>query len=144
MPRRAFVAAGLSALCAGGAVALAMLGAVDAPDTQTFQFSRGATLQPGEEERLNALLAAASLDDRIHVTIIGHSGTAGDGNANEELSLQRANVVVDAAAALGVGRGRLTAIGLGGAQPLAQEDGEGDRAYQARLARVDVSLQVRR
>ncbi|MEM6276530.1 MAG: OmpA family protein [Pseudomonadota bacterium] len=144
MPRRAFVAAALSAVCAGGAVALAIFGAVDAPETQSFQFSRGTTLQPGEAERLEAMLSAAALDDRIVVTIIGHSGTTGDSGANDELSFQRATVVVEAAAALSIARGRLTAIGLGGAQPLAQNEGEGDRAYQARLARVDVSLQVRR
>ncbi|MEM1373128.1 MAG: OmpA family protein [Pseudomonadota bacterium] len=144
MPRRAFVAALLSAACAAGAVALAVFGAVDAPHTETFQFSRGTTLQPGEAEQLEALLSAAALDDRIDVTIVGHSGTTGDGAANDALSVERAAVVLDAAAALGIARGRLNAIGLGGAQPLTQRDGEGDRAYQARLARVDVSLQVRR
>lgn len=144
MPRRAFFAAALSAITAGGAVGLAMWGGVDAPATESFQFSRGVLFQAGEAERLQAYLAKATLDDRIDVTIIGHSGTAGDATANTELSQNRADIALEAAATLGIGRGRLTAIGLGGASPLAQESGESDRAWQARLARVEVSMQVRR
>lgn len=144
MPRRAFLAAALSAITAGGAVGLAMWGGVDAPATESFQFSRGTSFQAGEEERLNAFLAQAALDDRIDITIVGHSGTAGDAEANSALSQTRADTVLEAAAALGIARGRITSIGLGGGSPLAQESGESDRAWQSRLARVDVSLQVRR
>ena len=144
MPRRAFIAAALSAITAGGAVGLAMWGGVDAPASESFQFSRGTAFQAGEEERLKAFLAQATLDDRIDITILGHSGTAGDAAANTELSQNRADVALEAAAALGIARGRVTAVGLGGASPLAQESGESDRAWQSRLARVEVSLQVRR
>ena len=48
MPRRAFIAAALSVITAGGAVGVAMWGRVDAPASENFQFSRGTTFQAGE------------------------------------------------------------------------------------------------
>ena len=39
---------------------------------------------------------------------------------------------------------QLTVTGVGGAAPLPKRAGESDRAHQSRLARVDVSVQMRR
>lgn len=144
LPRRAFVAGGLSAVLAGAGVGLALLGGVSQVEASDFQFSRGVTLANGEEERLRGILARALPDERVHVTIVGHSGDVGDAAANLSLSEERAALAQSLALGLGIAADRITARGVGGASPLAQEDGESDRAYQARLARVEVSLQVRR
>ncbi|MEO1611379.1 MAG: OmpA family protein [Pseudomonadota bacterium] len=144
LPRRAFVAAGLSAVLAGSLVGLGWIGGASRIETGVFQFSRGLSFAAGEEDRLRALLARALTDERIHVTILGHTGDAGDAAANLALSEERAALAAAMAAELGVSPERVLARGLGGASPLARESGESDRAYQARLARVEASLQMRR
>lgn len=144
IPRRAFVAAGLSAVLAGSTVSLAVLGGMSRVEASAFQFSRGTSLATGEEARLRGLLAKALPDARVHVTILGHTGDAGDATANLALSEERAALVQAIAEAAGIGPDRMTAQGVGGAAPLPQENGESDRAYQSRLARVEVSLQMRK
>lgn len=144
LPRRAFVAAGLSAILAGTATSLAILGGLTETDGDSFQFSRGLSLANGEEDRLRGFLASALADERLHVTILGHTGDAGDAAANLSLSEARAELARAMAADLGFAPGRVTSRGVGGAAPLSKEDGESDRAHQSRLARVEVSLQMRR
>lgn len=144
LPRRAFVAAALSAVVAGGAVALGIIGQTTIAKTESFRFSRGTSLADGEEERLRGVLAAALPDDRKHVVIVGHTGTSGDAGANLDLSVKRAEVAAQMARAMGLPDDRLTVTGIGGSTPLSQEDGESDRAHQSRMARVDVTVQVRR
>lgn len=144
LPRRAFVAAGLSAVLAGSAVSLAIFGGMSKVRASSFQFSRGTSLATGEEARLRGLLAQALADERIHVTVLGHTGDAGDPAANLALSDERAAVVHAMALAAGIEPDRITLKGVGGAAPLPQVDGESDRAYQSRLARVEVALQLRK
>lgn len=144
IPRRTFVAAGLSAVLAGTAVSLGVIGGVSGVEASAFQFSRGVSLATGEEARLRGMLARALPDERVHVTILGHTGEAGDATANLALSEERAALVQSIAQAVGITPDRITARGVGGASPLPKEDGESDRAYQSRLARVEVSLQMRK
>ena len=144
MPRRAFFAAGLSAVLAGSAASLAVFGKMSEVQASSFQFSRGTSLVAGEEVRLRGLLSQALPDERIHVTILAHTGDAGDVAANLALSEERAAVVQSMALATGIGQDRITVHSVGGASPLPQEDGESDRAYQSRLARVEVALQLRK
>lgn len=143
-PRRTFIAAILSAAVAGGAVTLAQMGGLTGVDAATFQFSRGAAWASGEEARLKGFLAPALADERISVAIVGHSGTQGDEAANLELSQTRADAAAALAQSIGLASHQITATAVGGGAPLAQQDGEGARAYQTRLARVDVALQLRR
>ncbi|MEL6582968.1 MAG: OmpA family protein [Pseudomonadota bacterium] len=144
LPRRAFAAAGLSAVFAAASVSLAVWGGMSVSESSSFQFSRGTSLASGEEERMRGLLTRALPDERVHVTILGHTGTAGDAAANLALSQERAALASDLAQVMGISPDRITAQGVGGAAPLSRDSGESDRAYQARLARVDVSLQLRR
>lgn len=144
IPRRAFLAATLAAVSAGGAVALGLLGQADVPEGDSFRFSRGTSFTDGEEARLRGFLARAAQDDRMVVIITGHTGTQGDGAANIELSQSRADAAATLARTMGVADDNILASGAGGGAPLPKPDGMGDRAYQSSLARVDVALQVRR
>lgn len=144
LPRRLFLAAGLSAVTVGGATALGLLGLVSAPETQSFAFSRGTTLASGEEARLRAFLAEATRDTRYAVIITGHTGSQGDAAANLALSEERAQAVAAIAADVGLEASALTVAGVGGGAPLPRIEGQSDRAYQTALARADVTLQVRR
>ncbi|MEL7098837.1 MAG: OmpA family protein [Pseudomonadota bacterium] len=89
-------------------------------------------------------MAGALSDDRIFVTIVGHTGSAGDAAANLSLSEARAALAADMAEALGIAPERITARGVGGGAPLDKQTNENARAYQSRLARIDVTLQLRR
>lgn len=144
LPRRAFLAAGLSAITAAAAVALVTWGALDAPQTETFTFSRGVNLVSGEDMRLRAHLIQAVADDRLRVIITGHTGSAGDPAANLELSEDRARLVADIARELGIADSHITSAGLGGGAPLPRQTSQSDRAYQGTLARVDVTFHVLR
>ncbi|MEO1307671.1 MAG: OmpA family protein [Pseudomonadota bacterium] len=134
----------MSALFAGSAVTLGMLGGMSQVQQDSFQFSRGTSFVAGEHERLRGYLAKALPDERIHIVALGHTGTSGDATANLELSEARAELVTDLTNELGIPKNRVTVKGVGGASPLPQKEGETDRAHQLRLARVEISLQVRR
>jgi outer membrane protein OmpA-like peptidoglycan-associated protein len=139
-----FLAGLCSAAIAGGAVYLATLGQVTAPATESFRFVRGVGLAPGEEQRLKAYLLDATRDDRIDLTIVGHSGTSGDVVANQDLSEARAMVAAEIAESMGIGADRIVSFGMGGDAAFARPEGVSERTWQAELARVEVTLQVRR
>ena len=142
-PRRLFLAAGLAAIAAGGAVALGLAGQVTAPTSDSFRFARGTSFANGEEARLRGHLRQAVIDDRLTVVIMGHSGSTGDAEANLELSESRAEMARAIALELGIAADRIRMSAMGGGAPLPQESGESDRAWQARLARVEIAMQVR-
>lgn len=144
LPRRAFVAAALSAVTAASAVALGLYGGLSTPESQHFSFSRGLTWAGQDGERLRGFLAGALEDERIHVTIFGHSGSTGDAAANFNLSLERAELARAVAKNLGITADRMTVQGLGGGRPLPKMEGESTRAHQSRLSRVEVILQMRK
>lgn len=144
LPRRLVLAALGGSVLAGGSVVLATLGQATAPATQSFRFARGTALATGEDDRLRAYLLEAVQDVRIDVVIVGHSGTSGDPNANRDLSVARANAARSVAVDMGVDAARIMSTGLGGAAPFAQPQDINDRAWQSQLARVDVTLQIRR
>lgn len=144
VPRKAIFASFISALLAACAATLIWLGALSAPQTETFTFSRGIQLSTGEEERLRAFMVPAAQDAAVAVTIVGHTAQLGDANANTSLSTSRAERVAQIAQSMGITPDQISTVGVGGAAPLQQSDGQTDRAFQASLARADVTLQVRR
>lgn len=133
-----------SALVAGGSVYLATVGELIAPKTASFRFSRGVNFAAGEEQRLRAYLLEALRDDRVNVVIVGHSGTSGDAAANEQLSAARATFAAEIATEIGIDPGRVDFLGVGGRAPFVRPEGTAERTWQAELARVEVTLQVRR
>ena len=144
IPRRTLLAAMCSACVAGGAVYLATVGQVTAPETQIFRFVRGVSPASGEEQRLRAYLLNALRDDRMRVIIVGHSGTSGDATANQQLSEARATFAADIATDIGIAPARIDFVGVGGAAPSVRPEGMAERAWQAELARVEITIQVRR
>lgn len=144
LPRRAFLAAGFSAATAALGAGALWMGLLGAPQTETFQFSRGTAFANGEALRLKAHLLPALQDDRIDVVIVGHTGQQGVSEANLDLSKARAAAAANLAVELGLPRARLTVRGVGAARPLTRADGQSERAFQSSLARVEVTLQARR
>jgi len=71
-------------------------------------------------------------DAGMRVVIGGHTDAQGDDTANYVLSLARARAVRDALAARGVSTARMTAVGYGETEPVADNDTEEGRAKNRR------------
>ncbi len=79
--------------------------------------------------------AAARLKELNFVegTATGHTDSVGEEAYNQKLSERRAQAVVDYLAAQGVAPGRIKAIGMGEAKPIASNDTEEGRAENRRV-----------
>lgn len=145
IPKRYFLGAALAACAVGGALAFGVVGALDAPDSETVRFTRGTSLAPGEDTRIAALAARVVGEPRLKVHVLGHTGEIGDAAANLALSQDRAQAVADRLIQSGIPADRVAGVdGIGGAEPLTRIDGESDREYQRRLARVTIQVFVTR
>lgn len=115
-------------------------GELERPVTVTIPFERGVRI----DDDAKALVALAYKESAARpdasVVISGHTGSRGDSQANMDLSEQRANTVATLLSDQGLDPDRMETVGLGGAQPLPEQEGESDRAYQRRLSRVDVLI----
>jgi outer membrane protein OmpA-like peptidoglycan-associated protein len=101
-----------------------------------FAFALGrADLRPEAKASLGKLVAFVNQDPRKPIRIEGHTDSSGNANANLRLSQRRADAVRDALIAAGVAANRITSVGLGDSQPIADNDTEEGRA---RNRRVDV------
>lgn len=106
----------------------------DVLSNATIRFQTGsATIDSGNEMLLQRLSNLAQNCPGT-LTIEGHTDSRGDADMNEALSLARAATVRDALAALGIEPGRMTAIGYGEAQPIADNDTPEGRARNRRIA----------
>ncbi|MGI9236084.1 MAG: OmpA family protein [Woeseiaceae bacterium] len=95
--------------------------------------TNSATIDQGNEALLGQLAALAQSCPGS-LTVEGHTDSRGDADMNTALSLARASAVRDALAGLGVDAGRVTATGLGAAQPIADNTTAEGRAKNRRIA----------
>lgn len=107
-------------------------------ESRLFLFSPGsAELSSGETarlpdaaadlERLPALSAAAGKMSRVEV--VGRGDSEGTEGINRPLSRQRAERVVEALRARGIGTASIAVVGVGSAQPLREERTDEDKQY---------------
>jgi len=97
-----------------------------------------ANLRPEAKASLGQLIAFVNRDPGKPIRIEGHTDSRGATNANRVLSQRRADAVRDALIAAGVAAGRISSVGLGEEQPVADNESEEGRA---RNRRVDVILE---
>jgi outer membrane protein OmpA-like peptidoglycan-associated protein len=97
-----------------------------------------AALRPEAKASLGKLVAFVNRDPTKPIRIEGHTDSRGNPNANQMLSQRRADSVRDALIAAGVAANRMTSIGLGEDQPVADNQTEEGRAKNRR---VDVILE---
>ena len=104
----------------------------------TFQSWNNRLTDDGKEsvDKISQLLTHHYRGYRI--LIRGHTGPGGEEPANEKLSLERAQAVMQYLKAVhGIESSRLRAEGAGSSQPPRRKPGESPRAYQYRLSRVE-------
>jgi len=100
-----------------------------------------ATLDEDSRAALNAVAEKLSHYPNYRLVIKGHTGLAGDAQANLELSKRRAEAVLEYfASTFHVDPNRIHALGFGASQPLPRLADESDRAYGYRLPRVEFAL----
>ena len=75
-------------------------------------------LTPDSEEGLNALIKLLNDNPNITIELAAHTDLVGQNEANKELSLRRAQSVVDYLIKHGIDPERLTAVGYGEEQPV--------------------------
>ncbi|MEM7350795.1 MAG: phosphate ABC transporter substrate-binding/OmpA family protein [Acidobacteriota bacterium] len=104
----------------------------------TFQSWNNQLADDGKEsvDKISQLLTHHYRGYRI--IIRGHTGPGGDEAANVQLSLERAQAVLQYLKAVhGIAAERLLAEGMGSTRPPRRKPGESPRAYQYRLSRVE-------
>jgi outer membrane protein OmpA-like peptidoglycan-associated protein len=107
-----------------------------------FDFDK-ATLSPGAEETLNALLPLLAKAGKHPARVEGHTDAKGSGSYNQTLSEKRAQTVKDWLVAHGALPASTPTVGWGKRHPIApntRPDGADDPAGRQRNRRVEVVL----
>ena len=110
------------------------------------KFSSGILFDTGKADlkdaaRTNIQNLAASMKNNpeTNIMIIGHTDAVGSDDYNMGLSQQRANSVRDFAVAQGISSGRLSTVGKGEAEPIADNTAESGKSQNRRVEIVIVA-----
>jgi len=100
-----------------------------------------AELQSAAQTNLQSLASSLQQNPGTNVIIIGHSDNTGTAQQNMDISLQRANAVKTYLAGKGVEAARITTMGKGQTEPIADNETESGRAQNRRVEVVIVANQ---
>jgi outer membrane protein OmpA-like peptidoglycan-associated protein len=104
----------------------------------TIKFDLGSAALPSEAApAMRKLAAIAATCDGLQLRIEGHTDDSGEPNANRALSQRRAEAVREGLTTLGVDAARMTAVGRGASEPVADNTTlEGRRANR----RIEITV----
>lgn len=110
---------------------------ITVPNNVTFPFD-SADLSPQGRNALADVADTLARNPNTTIDVIGHTDATGDDQYNIDLSLRRAESVMDYLVASGVSRSRIEAFGAGESQPVATNQTEQGRAQNRRVElRID-------
>ncbi|MES0873309.1 OmpA family protein [Sinimarinibacterium thermocellulolyticum] len=92
-----------------------------------------AELDPNTRTLLDDVVSELNDNPQIHVQIVGHTDAQGSDQYNLMLSDERARAVMDYLVESGISADRLTAIGMGEAEPIESNDTAEGRALNRRV-----------
>lgn len=101
---------------------------------ESIEFAPASSSLPASADARVKLIAAALADDGRKLKVVGHTDNSGNPDANQELSLRRAEAVVQALVAAGAPAANLSAVGKGAAEPVADNATAAGRARNRRIA----------
>ncbi len=102
-------------------------------DTPIAFDSGSAAIDQSSFDQVEALSATLERCPGARIEIGGHTDSEGPADGNQALSARRAEAVLRNLAVRGVGENRLTAVGYGEAEPVADNDTEEGRARNRRI-----------
>lgn len=108
------------------------LGNITVEDTITFP-ADSAVIDPSSEGLLNQGLVLMNIRPAMTITVVGHTDSIGSEDYNLDLSQARADSVVTWFVDRGIDAGRLTAIGRGEAEPIADNETREGRRINRRI-----------
>lgn len=88
------------------------------------------------KEVVDQIATALTKEDKLKISIEGHTDNTGDAAHNKKLSTERANAVLTALTADGIDKSRLKAQGFGAERPLVANDSESNKAKNRRVELV--------
>lgn len=100
---------------------------------QTAFESGSADIKPGFSPTMDKLADIVVRYGKTALTVVGHTDSQGTDQYNQELSERRAKAVIDYLAGKNVHQERLSAMGKGEAQPIADNDSDAGRRANRRV-----------
>jgi len=97
-----------------------------------FETNR-AEIRPMYEPELEAVATVLENNPGVKIQIQGHTDSVGDADYNRQLSEKRAKAVMEWLVREGIDRKRLSAVGLGAARPIANNDSAEGRERNRRV-----------
>jgi outer membrane protein OmpA-like peptidoglycan-associated protein len=97
-----------------------------------FDFNQS-EIKPRSFSELDEVVKFLKENPNIKVEISGHTDNVGDESYNQQLSLKRAQSVVNYFLSRGIAVGRLTQVGLGSKKPIRVNDSEENRQINRRI-----------
>ena len=95
-----------------------------------------ATLKPESIPEITRIVALMVDNPSLKYEVQGHTDNTGSASSNMKLSQKRAQAVVDKLVSLGISADRLTAVGKGQEEPIADNSTEEGRAQNRRVVFV--------
>lgn len=105
---------------------------VNIPSNVTFPFD-SAELRPEARSNLREVARTLANNPKTTIEVTGHTDSQGPEDYNVDLSLRRAQSVVDYMVSQGVSPQRIEAFGAGESQPIASNETEEGRAMNRRV-----------
>ena len=102
--------------------------------TYAITFDTGkATLKPEADVEINRIKGLLDQNASLKFEVQGHCDSTGSAATNDKLSQQRAEAIVARLEELGIAKGRLTAVGKGSKEPIADNSTDEGRAKNRRV-----------
>ena len=98
----------------------------------TFDVGK-ATLKPEADVELNRIKGIMDQDPSIKFEVQGHCDNTGSASVNDKLSQERAEAIVARLVQFGIAKDRLTAVGKGSREPIADNSTDEGRAKNRRV-----------
>ena len=98
----------------------------------TFDVGK-ATIKPESMGEINRIVQLMNENPTLKFSVEGHTDSTGNAASNQTLSEQRAQAIVDKLVELGIAKDRLTAVGKGQNNPIADNSTDEGRAKNRRV-----------